>query len=1198
MIRLLLVPAASVLGFAATLPHGALPSSPLTNGDVELLGGSSTPISFGAEVRPILARSCLPCHGFDPSTREAGLRLDRRDEAVKPRGRSGDRAIAPGDPAASLILERVSTDDEWDRMPPEGEPLSAEEIDLLSRWIEQGAEYEAHWSWEPIAETPADIDPSSAIDAFIDERIASAGLEVAPPADRRTLLRRLSFDLIGLPPTPEEIASFERDTSPNAVEAEVDRLLASPHFGERQARHWLDLFRYAETYGHEFDYPIPGAWAYRDSVVRAFDADVGFDRMILEHVAGDLLDDPRIDPDTGHDDSLLATGSWWLVQGTHGPTDVRLDELERFDNQIDVISKAFMATTVSCARCHDHKFDPVTQADYYGFAGYLQSSRRQVAYLDPKGAIADGVERLEQLDLIARATLDNELARRLGSANSEVAGLLLGAREVLTGEPTPGESVPEPRVTLFEGFDADDWGDWTAEGDAFSAGPYPAVDTFIGGSGSARGTGFANSHVREDDGDSRATDLLTGSLTSPRFVIEHDELHVRIGGGRHPGRTGLRLETDAGVVLELTGHDSLEFRSEVLDLRELEGERARIVIFDEVTGGWGNIRVDELLFADEGDFETLAPTRSVRAVASERGLDADRLASWTDAMRRVDLDEPNHPLVPLFVEPVGPLSDSPGPSLESWAATGFAFGDEPVAAGTWLAPGKRTVLADSDRHDSGVLSDALLGTLRSPTFEIEAPHLLARVRGEGHGRLIIDGFHLDEHNDLLFEGVKRSIRGDGWHWISHDLTDYVGHRAYYELVDESTAGSVALDDLRWSDTGASPSGSPFGSAGSTDASVRAALSGVRTGDRWGAALINWALEHELLDDANLSQVRGEFAAVEASLPTPTRAVAMADGTAEDEFVLLRGNHTSPGDVAPRGFIEALDPGGPEGAALGSGRLELARWMLADDNPLTARVMANRVWHHLFGRGLVATTDDFGLLGEAPSHPELLDHLGQRLREDLDWSPKALIREIVLSDAYQRASAEPAEADPDNLLLAHRSPKRLDGESLRDAMLSISGELDTTRFGPSVPLHLTDFLTGRGRPSTSGPLDGDGRRSLYIEVRRNFLDPFFSVFDTPVPHSTQGCRNRSNVPTQSLALMNAPLVAELSERFAARLTRLDIESDDARIDALWRLALGRLPTESERAACTSFLADWSSEAGAPWADLCHVVFNSKEFSFVE
>ena len=194
MIRLLLVPAASVLGFAATLPHGALSSS-----DVELLDGGSTPISFGAEVRPILARSCLPCHGFDPSTREAGLRLDRREEAVKPRGRSGDRAIAPGDPAASLILERVSTDDEWDRMPPEGEPLSAEEIDLLSRWIEQGAEYEAHWSWEPIAETPTDLDPSSAIDAFIDERIASAGLEVAPPADRRTLLRRLSFDLIGLP---------------------------------------------------------------------------------------------------------------------------------------------------------------------------------------------------------------------------------------------------------------------------------------------------------------------------------------------------------------------------------------------------------------------------------------------------------------------------------------------------------------------------------------------------------------------------------------------------------------------------------------------------------------------------------------------------------------------------------------------------------------------------------------------------------------------------------------------------------------------------------------------------------------------------------------------------------------------------------------------------------------------------------------
>ncbi|MEL6432061.1 MAG: DUF1549 domain-containing protein, partial [Planctomycetota bacterium] len=633
----------------------------------------------------------------------------------------------------------------------------------------------AHWSWAPLeVPTPPDDalgssavgsvaadtrpDGSAEIDAFVDARIAAAGLEPAPLADRRTLLRRLSFDLVGLPPTPDDVRAFEADDTPDAVERTVDRLLASPHFGERWARHWLDLFRYAETYGHEFDYPIPGAWAYRDAVVRAFDADVGFDRMILEHVAGDLLDDRRIDPATGHDDTLLATASWWLGQGTHGPTDVRQDELERIDNQIDVITKAFMATTVSCARCHDHKFDAITQADYYGFAGYLQSSRRRVVQLDPGGAIADGAEELRRLGAELESVLDTELAPTLAALQDTAPALLEGVREVLVGTPREGETTPTLRSLVFEEFDGEDWGNWTVEGDAFSEAPTKADETGLGSKRTARGAAFANTHVRYEGEGSRQADARTGRLTSPRFLVEHDELHLLIGGGNHPGGTGLRVEPETGEAIEITGHDSLELRAEVLDLRALRGSWARIVVFDDETGGWGNVRVDALVFADEGALDTYRPVRHVEAVADEIGIDAWELERWVAAAQATDPDDLGNPIVALLggTEETAPAVPS-DVGLDGWWFDGEAFGDGRVRAGGWRAPGEGTALFEAAGFDSRRDAAALRGAVRSPTFEIAAPHLHARVRGRGRARLIIDGYHLDEHNPVLFEGVLQKV---------------------------------------------------------------------------------------------------------------------------------------------------------------------------------------------------------------------------------------------------------------------------------------------------------------------------------------------------------------------------------------------------------------------------------------------------------
>src|SRR5205085_2645286 len=219
----------------------------------------------------------------------------------------------------------------------------------------------------------------SAIDRFVLAKLEARGLRPAPPADRRSLIRRVTFDLIGLPPTPEEVEAFVRDRSPNAYEKVVDRLLASPHYGERWGRHWLDLVRYAESRGHESDYTIPNAWQYRDYVVRALNADVPYDRFVTEHLAGDLLARPRLNPATGGNESVVGTGFWFLGEEVHSPVDIRQDETDRLDNRIDVFGKTFLALTISCARCHDHKFDAISTKDYYALMGFLQSSSYRLA---------------------------------------------------------------------------------------------------------------------------------------------------------------------------------------------------------------------------------------------------------------------------------------------------------------------------------------------------------------------------------------------------------------------------------------------------------------------------------------------------------------------------------------------------------------------------------------------------------------------------------------------------------------------------------------------------------------------------------------------------------------------------------------------------------------------------------------------------
>jgi hypothetical protein len=451
---------------------------------------------------------------------------------------------------------------------------------------------------------------------------------------------------------------------------------------------------------------------------------------------------------------------------------------------------------------------------------------------------------------------------------------------------------------------------------------------------------------------------------------------------------------------------------------------------------------------------------------------------------------------------------------------------------------------------------------------------------------------------------------------------WAGHRAYVECLDDGD-GYLALDRVVFSDTPAPPpDANPLLAdlARRGEPMLREIVAQWRAGKldalpdgRARADLLNRCLqsaaaavptEAEKAKRAKLAELVQQWRKREAELPPPLRAMAMADGDGEDEHVFHRGNHKTLGPLVPRRFLEALAGKQQPSPKAGSGRLELARRMTAPSDPLLLRVLVNRLWHHHFGAGIVRSVDDFGHQGQPPTHPELLDWLAAEFVRG-GWSVKRIQRLLVLSSAYRMASrSDPhaEERDPENRLL-HRMPvRRLEAEAVRDAILAVSGRLDRRSYGPGVMPHLTPHMQGRGRPGVSGPLDGDVRRSLYVNVRRNFLTPLFLAFDYPIPFTTMGRRSVSNVPAQALALMNNPFVRQQAELWARRVLAEKGKTPRERLNVLYETAFGRLPDAEEAAAALAFLEEQSKLTGGgelqAWTELCHVLFNVKEFIFLK
>ncbi|MFT4541958.1 MAG: hypothetical protein ACI835_004421, partial [Planctomycetota bacterium] len=550
--------------------------------------------------------------------------------------------------------------------------------------------------------------------------------------------------------------------------------------------------------------------------------------------------------------------------------------------------------------------------------------------------------------------------------------------------------------------------------------------------------------------------------------------------------------------------------------------------------------------------------------------------------------------------------------------------------------------------------------LRTPTFGVETGKLYYLVRGAGSVYAAIDQHRL-VNGPLHGSALRHFDTAGRWQWISHDLSRYTGHHVHFEFspkvaghatgdIGGGSAFAVALlvesetkPELpsAWiaSNTARITQQTPGDLAALAchyaDQFASVAQRWIDTPDRRTTLaqsdlqLLDWLLRsHELQDSTWATEsADGSSSALASSEPGSALrveyvsamrafveqirdhsriALAMQEGTANDAPFLVRGNPRTASASVPRRMLTALGAAAPHPKEVGSGRLALARDLARADNPFFTRVIVNRLWHHLFGRGIVASVDDFGAMGTPPSHPQLLDHLANRLVEQ-DFSIKSMLRELTLSSTYRQSSRSTAKADQvdeQNLLLHEMPVRRLPAEAIRDSVLAVSGGLDPALHGKPVPVHLTAFMQGRGRPGASGPLDGKGRRSLYLSVRRNFLVPLFMVFDFPSPATCSGRRSISNVPAQALALMNDPFIAGQARRWAeSSLAASDCDAE-ARVIELYETAFARSPESHELAAALEFIVQESARLADPeqsvsaWADLCHILLNVKEFIFLD
>ena len=961
-----------------------------------------------------------------------------------------------------------------------------------------------HWAFQPLGPVAPPRDDLHPIDAFIAARLEKAGLQFASPADRTTLLRRLFFDLHGLPPALERVDAFLTDQDDQAIARLVDELLASPRYGERWAQHWLDLVRYADTHGFEVNTERPNAWPYRDYVIRAFNEDRPYQQFILEQLAGDSVTE---DAATGF---LVASAV--LLPGQIGKDEEskRLARQESLDEIIVATGDTFLGLSIGCARCHDHKFDPISARDYYTmqafFAGVefgerplrnLEAEAKAKAHIARISEVRRRIDRAYSPGVAARTIyIDDEDAARTTHLVGKIGS---GAKSPGTGRGNKDDPGGVNRVPNLSG-NGYTW--WTNKPglDVFTYNPGAAGEFRVWISWGAHGSGV---HSR----DARYVLDLDGNLETvddQKEIAKADQYYFAgVSEGKSVSVPRWSGFLDAGV-------HQLRVESRII-LRG--GETKTAITADAILLQEGAARLAHpVLRAPVSPLRNVERIRPVRA----RFVRFTSLATINDNQHEPCLDE---------LEIFRASSD-----------TNVALGGKPASSGNYDDPA---------RHRLEHINDGELGNEKS---------WISNEPGKGWVQI-----ELAEPEDI--DRIVWARDRDG------NFADRLAHRYKIE---------VALEPGQWTTVASSqdriPYGTPFDKIHALLRNLPAGTGGPLREDAGRLA----ALEAELFRFQAVQNVyAGKF-----RTPDPTHILHRGDPELKEEEV-------QPAIPSVLGTI-ALDSGADEHER----RLALARWIGSEDNPLTARVIVNRIWQYHFGRGLVDTASDFGLNGSKPSHPELLDWLAQRFIND-GWSIKKLHRLILSSRTYQQSSSLNEKAlalDGETRLLWRFPLRRLEAEAIRDSILALSGNLNLEMGGPGF-----NFFRSRGGlsgfPIVESFEDNGRRRMIYAHKVRMERAPVFGAFDCPDAGQATPRRSRAITALQALNLFNSKFVIDQSEVFAARLQKECGADARAQVQRAFQLAFSRKPTPSELKRC----ADAVTEHGLP--DLCRAILNSNEFVFM-
>ena len=1105
---------------------------------VSARAASKGPVDFDRDIRPILSENCFACHGPDDKERKAKLRLDRKEDAFK-RLKSGGLAIVPGSPDKSELITRITTRDEDDVMPPpkSGKKLTPAQVDLFRRWVAEGAKWQSHWAFvkperPPLPQVKNKKWPRNEIDYFVLARLEKEGLKPSSEADLPTLIRRATLDATGLPPTPQEVDAFLADKDSTAYEKLVDRLLDSPRYGEHEARYWLDAARYADSHGYHID-SERSMWKYREWVIDAFNRNLPFDQFTIEQLAGDLLPAATIEQKigSGYVRCNMSTGEGGAIEDEY-------KSKYTFD-RVETTSTIWLGLTMTCARCHTHKYDPIEQREYYGL--YALFNNLDESIMDGNRPNPDPFLKLPTKDQAERQLW---LKQRIDEGQAKL-------------------DSPVSDLDAAQAQWANHWHEklnagWTVLAPASLKSTNGAEFIILDDQ-----SVLVQGPNPEQDVHQATFQLEAGDLGAVRLeTLPHDSLPQQGSGRADDGRFELsEFETEL-VSADAEGKPrepkKLKFARAAADSREGDRSISR-AIDGKAESAWTipTNAVSEthvaLFVLDEP--MKIEPNSELRirlhyqASKSKRALGHFRLAAARNAelLRALIAPRPD----PWHV--VGPFKSE---SLETGLARQYDPEKEIELNKSY--PGVREEIQWSSKPEfedgkSHVFVDELHGV--HGVYYFYRTINVAAARSVELTLNADDLFKVWVNDRPVFEQATKRKSEDGPAKFSVSLTqgdnkilvkvvNYQGPCRFGFNADLGEPDRPPADVTVVLAATCSPSG--------TDKTL------VRNFYRRATSP-----EFRALFDT-VSKWREENDALEKEIPTTM--VAKEVEKPRDTFLLMRGEYDRKGEKIEPG-VPAILPPWP--AHTPKNRLGLAKWLVDPSHPLTARVTVNRSWQQCFGIGLVKTVEDFGVQGERPSHPELLDWLATEFIRS-GWDMKHLQRLILTSATYRQSSRVTPELlakDPENRLLARGPRFRVDAEAVRDTALFVSGLLVEKEGGHSVkpfqPPGLWEAVSYNNAQKYVPDTDAaQYRRSLYIYWKRQSPPPNMLIFDAPTREYCVVRRPRTNTPLQALTLLNDPQFVEASRAFAQRVMTEAGPDPKQRIIYAFRLATARKPGADE------------------------------------